>query len=279
IGPQDAQEWFGEPLSLEWGSYKTVEKVIDAIALHKGKLGDLFQGGLVKGAQRLEDERNIPALQYAIYGKGGGACILEVRQTPSWAINQAVASRGADHLKGFGTLDKINRADISQHYFGTPDGAKPMDITLKGAGSAKAEDRCAIISSLGLCNFLVATDPLLYPHEVFCRAVETLTGLKLSPQELEMAGRRIVNLEKAFNSRLGMRREDDKLCHRWMEEPIADGAGKGWKAGDYLEKLKDEYYQTHGWDVKTSLQTRKLLEEVGLAEVAQVLEKEGALAQ
>ncbi|MEK7847340.1 MAG: aldehyde ferredoxin oxidoreductase C-terminal domain-containing protein, partial [Chloroflexota bacterium] len=46
IGPQDTQEWFGEPLPLEWGDYKAVEKIIDVIALHKGKLGDLFQAGL-----------------------------------------------------------------------------------------------------------------------------------------------------------------------------------------------------------------------------------------
>ncbi|MDP2954136.1 MAG: aldehyde ferredoxin oxidoreductase C-terminal domain-containing protein, partial [Chloroflexota bacterium] len=191
IGPQDAQEWFGEPVALEWGDHKAVEKIIDVIALHKGKLGDLFQAGLYKGAQRLEEEKNISALQYALYGKGGAVFTEDIRHTPSWALNMAVASRGSDHLKGHGTLDKMNRADISQHYFGTPDGAKPFDITLKGAGSAKAEVRCGIINSLGLCIHLVSDDPILYPHELFCRALETAIGLKLTPDELEAVGRRV----------------------------------------------------------------------------------------
>ncbi len=101
----------------------------------------------------------------------------------------------------------------------------------------------------------------------------------MSPKELIRVGERTVNLEKAFNSRLGYRREDDRLCHRWMDEEMKGGPGKGWKAKDYLEQLKDEYYQYHGWDLSTSLPTRAKLSELGMEDVAEVLARERTLIE
>lgn len=41
------------------------------------------------------------------------------------------------------------------------------------------------------------------------------------------AGRRIVTLERCFNAREGVRREDDLLPWRMMNEPVPEGANKG----------------------------------------------------
>jgi len=85
------------------------------------------------------------------------------------------------------------------------------------------------------------------------------------------------NIQKAFNSRLGLRREDDTLCERWMNEPVLEGPLEGMQAANYLESVKDEYYQWRGWDRKTSLQTIEKLKELDLPDVARVLEKENAV--
>jgi aldehyde:ferredoxin oxidoreductase len=45
-----------------------------------------------------------------------------------------------------------------------------------------------------------------------------------------------------------------------------------------MEKALDEYYRFHGWDEQTSLPTRQKLVELGLEDVAQVLDKNSALA-
>ena len=92
-------------------------------------------------------------------------------------------------------------------------------------------------------------------------------------------GERICNLEKAFNSRVGMRREHDTVCERWMWEPTEEGMYPGRVAADMFEPVLDEYYQWRGWDVKSGLQTRTKLEELDLGEVADVLEADGALAR
>jgi aldehyde:ferredoxin oxidoreductase len=278
VDEKDTAEWLGEPIRLEWGDADAVDRMIDAIGLQSNRMGEILKGGVYRAAQMIEELKGKPVLQYALYGKGGAAFVEDVRNTPSWALNMAVASRGCDHLKGMGTLDKVNRPDISMLYFGTPDGAQFQDITLKGASSALAENRCALLNSLGVCVFLTAADPIAYPAEVFSRAVLACTGEQLTAGQLNITGERVVNLEKAFNSRLGYRREHDRICQRWMKEPMPEGMGKGWKAEDYLEGLKDEYYEWHGWDKETSLPTRKKLEELGMLDVAEVLQADNALA-
>jgi len=73
------------------------------------------------------------------------------------------------------------------------------------------------------------------------------------------------------------RREDDKLCERWLKEPQPEGFTKGWKADDYIEPLKDEYYGYRGLDRATSLLTRKKLEELDMGDFAEVLARENVL--
>jgi aldehyde:ferredoxin oxidoreductase len=277
VTEKDTKEWFGEPVSLEWGNIEAVDRIIDAVALQENELGRILSEGVYKAAQKIEAIKGVPVLQYALYGKGGAGFIEDVRNTPSWATNMAVASRGADHLKGLGTLDKVNDPEISTYYFGKPEGAEPFTTTFKGASSAFAENRCALINCLGICIFSVGSNPLNYPNEMFARAIHAATGMKLSGEELLLAGERTVNLEKAFNSRLGLRRGDDILCERWLKEPMPDGPGKGWKAEDYIEETKSEYYEFHGWDAETSLQTKEKLMELDMGDVADILGQENAL--
>ena len=44
-----------------------------------------------------------------------------------------------------------------------------------------------------------------------------------------------------------------------------------------LDKMLDEYYKLHGWDLKTSWPTRKTLEKLGLNFVGEELGKKGKL--
>ena len=44
-----------------------------------------------------------------------------------------------------------------------------------------------------------------------------------------------------------------------------------------FERMKDEYYQLRGWDVKTGLQTRKKLKELSLDSLCDEMEKRGLL--
>jgi aldehyde:ferredoxin oxidoreductase len=274
---EHTQQWFGEPVSLEWGNFDAVEKILRAVAFQENELGRICSHNIQKTAEALEKITDCPATPYLVCGKGGSAFHEEIRSFPIWAVNFAVASRGCDHLKGLSIIDKGFRQDISMAWLGKPDAGIGYTPDMKGAAAALAENYAASINCLGICIFRPATDPLCMPANLLTDAYAALTGVPLSPQELLLAGERACNLEKAFNVRLGLRRRDDTLCARWMDEPVTFEYGYGMKARDYLDNLLDEYYERHGWDKYSSLPTRKKLEELDMADIADVLAKEGAL--
>jgi len=274
ITEKDMVEWTGEPLSLEWGNAEAVDKILDAIALQSNQLGEILRVVGYQAAKRIEELKGIPVLQYANYGKGGSPQGESMRSRPQLAFGAAVAAIGGHHLQGAGIDEKS-----STLYLGKPDGGDSWSYTLKGAGQAVSEFFSSIANSLGVCRFAGGAHRNVsdYPLELYTSAFYALTGMEITPEEFYAAGKRIVNIQKAFNSRLGLRREDDSVCHRWMNEPMTDGPGKGMKMADFLEQAKDEYYEYHGWDKATSLQKREKLEELGLEDVIEVLEREGAL--
>jgi aldehyde:ferredoxin oxidoreductase len=277
INEADITEWAGEPLSLEWGNHHTVEQIIEATALQKNMLGQILQGGVYQAAKRIGELRGIEVLKYACYGKAGAAHGGSARSWVQMGLACALAPIGAHHTKGLG----LAPMESAMYFDGKLDAGDmtSRSVTLKGAGHAVSEDLMAIFNSLGICFFLVNRRLHRIPLDLYARALKSVTGINLTSEEVFMAGDRAANIQKAFNSRLGLRREDDTLCERWMNEPVLEGPLEGVKAADYLESAKDEYYQWRGWDMETSLQTTEKLEELGLRDVARVLEKENAVVR
>ncbi len=193
----------------------------------------------------------------------------------------AVASRGADHLKGIGLIEKFQRKDLSKMYFDGRTEAADLTIPeLKGACTALAENQVALLNSYGVCLFHWMMDPATYtPQDYYGGAYAAVTGIERTPEELMRDGERICNLEKAFNSRIGMRREHDTVCERWMWEPNPEGTYSNAVAADMFTTVLDEYYEWRGWEKDSGLQTRSRLEELGLEDVADVLADDGALAE
>ncbi len=275
ITAQDVIKWAGEPLSLEWGNIEAVEKVVDAIATQSNQLGRILRRGVYQAARQIEELKGVPVLQYANYGKGHATHEGTMRSRPQAAVYATLSAIGSHHLKGSGMDQKS-----SLHYFGRPDAANPWSYTLKGAAQAVSEYMSSLYNSLGVCKRSGADQRQLvdFSPELYAPALYALTGQEITPQELYTAGKRIVNMQKAFNSCLGLRRQDDTLCHRWMNEPATDGPARGMRVADHLEQAKDEYYEYHGWDKATSLQKREKLIELGLEDIVGVLEREKALA-
>ena len=86
-----------------------------------------------------------------------------------------------------------------------------------------------------------------------------------------MAGERTLNLERAFIVREGFRREDDRPPNRMAKEDVPNFGYKKLEPS-LFNKMLDEYYDSNGWDLKTSIPTRKKLEGLGLKDVADELE-------
>ncbi|MBM3299691.1 MAG: aldehyde:ferredoxin oxidoreductase, partial [Deltaproteobacteria bacterium] len=77
------------------------------------------------------------------------------------------------------------------------------------------------------------------------------------------------NLERAFDVRQGLRRDDDTLPDKFFDTPLAKGKYKGAVLDrTKFEQMKDEYYELRGWDKRTGVPTKEKLMELGLATVA-----------
>jgi len=91
-----------------------------------------------------------------------------------------------------------------------------------------------------------------------------VAGQPHNVQTILQAGERIINLQRAFACREGIRRKDDTLPKR-LVTALPDGGAAG-KAADLKYQL-NEYYQLRGWDDK-GIPTRERLQALGLSKVA-----------
>ncbi|UCF08550.1 MAG: hypothetical protein JSW28_02350, partial [Thermoplasmata archaeon] len=173
--------------------------------------------------------------------------------------------------------------------------------TLTGyGGKAKMvfwhENLSAVTDSMGSCRFMHASYYAQYPipelrakyskgkkkkvnsikyHEWLSAA----TGMDIGYEELLRIGERIVNLERAFNTRLGIRRTDDTLPKRFLHNPLPSGPAKGEVfSKKQLDKMIDEYYELRGWDKRTGLHQKKKLQELEMDDVLNDLKKRNLLA-
>ena len=75
--------------------------------------------------------------------------------------------------------------------------------------------------------------------------------------------------------REGIRRMDDTLPKRFLEEPIRSGPS----AGNVIEldEMLEEYYETRNWNPKTGIPTEEKLLELQLHDVVKDLKSHGIL--
>ena len=166
---------------------------------------------------------------------------------------------------------------MAEKLFGSKDAANPKTPKGKGKGVKWFEDLMAVVDSLGLCKFnYPGYMDIVSTPERLARGYYIVTGVKLSGEEMLQIGERIFNVEKAFNVRLGLTREDDNFSvpGKFLEEPLKDGSLKG-QVFD-LDTMLDEYYEARGWG-KDGLQTEEKLEGLGLQEIADELMTLGKL--
>ncbi|MFC1907082.1 aldehyde ferredoxin oxidoreductase family protein [Chloroflexota bacterium] len=145
-----------------------------------------------------------------------------------------------------------------------------------GRFSAIYEKWCTIVNSFGICFRMQSTR--LYSPEICADLYTAATGIPITADELLESAERAYNMYRVINTREGFSRKDDELPERWLNEPLKIGNKEGVPLKDYfktktvtredVDKLLDDYYDEHGWDIKTGVPTKKKLSELGLDDVA-----------
>jgi len=247
-------------LDLTWGHGETILALIHKVA-HREGFGDLLADGVKTAARRLGRGSE----EIAMEGKGLEVFQADVRSIKAYGLGNAVASRGADHLRSEPWFEFSNDPEEGVRRFGIPETAFRLEYKGKGLVVKHFEEMAAIADSLGVCKNTYNNMEVLSWDET-AELLHAGTGWDITGEEVQRIGERIVNLERLFIAREGITRRDDTLPKRFLEEPMPEGSGPSTGSVLELEPMLDEYYRARGWDVETGLPTREKLEELGLGE-------------
>ena len=214
-----------------WGDWRGMLTLVEQTARREG-----FGDRLAEGAMRLATSLH-PDAPNAVYAvKGLELPAHSARALKGLSIGYATATRGGSHH------DTRPTPQYAQGFDRRSTGDKP-------AFAVKSQHFTAVGDSLVMCRFTSERGFGLYVGEPYAEMVRAVTGFDMTVEELERIGERVINLERMFNVREGVRRADDRLPWKVMHEPIPDGPSAGmYCPPDELAAMLDEYYALRGWD-------------------------------
>jgi len=261
-------------LDLRFGNDEALLEMIRRICFRDGWLGDT----LADGGIRASDKIGKNSFDYLIQVKGMNNLHSDERATPALALGIATGSRGSDHLRSRPAIDLYHLPEeVLRKVYGNPvayDGPLSSEHTSYEGKSWQVlwQELCYMgVDCLGICKyhttFLGATLP---NFEDWSRVLYYNTGLEMSPRDIWDIADRCYTLERLFNLREGLTRDDlrkgDTLNHRYFDEPCLRGAPDVVGATidrEKFTKMIDEYYKHHGWD-ENGVPTPETLKRLGL---------------
>ena len=89
------------------------------------------------------------------------------------------------------------------------------------------------------------------------------TGWNMDVEEVKKVGRRVVNMMRLYDFKVGLTPDLEKPSTRYGSTPI-DGPVKGRSIMHHWERMLDKYYQLMGWDRKTGCPLPETLKGLGL---------------
>jgi aldehyde:ferredoxin oxidoreductase len=246
-------------LDLRFGNGDAALALIEKIAQRDG-LGDILADGVRAAATRLGIGESL-----AMEVKGLELFQADPRAMKGYGLGNAVASRGADHLRSEPWFEFSGDREEGIRRYGTADSSDRLAWRGKGRLVKDFEEKAAIADALGVCKNTYNNMEVLDWDET-AELLAAATGDTWTGESVRMAGERIVNVERLINARLGIDRRHDTLPKRFLEEPA--GPADSPSAGSIveLESMLDEYYTARGWDLATGLPTEDKLNELGLGD-------------
>ena len=234
-------------IALRWGDADAAAQIITRIA-HREGLGDILADGVKKAAERLGE----PAKKHAVFGKGGlEVWLMETRPFKGAALAGAVSDAGSPNRTTYAFPDFYFRSMtkqakmVAKNITGDEEAADPGYYEAKPKMVVFYENVHILSDSVGVCSIPFQPAGL----ELWRRALNATTGRDGQVKDLMQAAERIRNVERLFNLREGLTRDDDLLPDKLFDEALTDGPWKGAVLDrDRFEAMKSAYYSLRGWD-------------------------------
>jgi aldehyde:ferredoxin oxidoreductase len=249
-----------DDLDLKFGNSEAMIEMINKIGVRDG-LGDILAEGVKRAAEKIGKG----AERYANHVKGLEMTGYDIRGLKTGALGYAVSFSGADN---------------SRHAAFSPDlvGRLNRFKAEKGKGEVvkNIEDLYTVLDSLIVCKY--SRGSYHEGFEALSKIYTLVTDIKMTSEELRIAGERINNLGRLFNIREGFTRKDDHLPAKVMNTPIPDvgAVSKGSVVTQKeLNSMLDGYYKTRGWTTgeRGGIPKTGKLEKLGLKDFAYVINK------
>jgi aldehyde:ferredoxin oxidoreductase len=242
-------------IELKFGNDDAVIDLIEKTAKRIG-IGDLIAEGSLRAARIIGKGSE----RFAIQVKGLEIPGHSARALRGMALGYAVASRGGSHHDPRPTGEYAGASDRKA-------------VEGKAAWVIGTMQFTTIGDSMIICHFLERLLGFTL-NPKYAEMINIVTGFNYKFEELVEVAERILDLERAFNVRTGIRRKDDTLPRRFLEEPIPEGPSKGMYTDEQtLNKMLDDFYTLKGWEKRTGIPTKEKLIKIGLEDVAKELEK------
>jgi aldehyde:ferredoxin oxidoreductase len=242
-------------VNFKFGNDDAMIAYIEKTAKREG-LGQLMAEGSLRASRMIGGDSE----RYAIQVKGLEFPGHSARALRGMALGYATATRGASHHDPRPTGEYAGVSDRKA-------------VEGKAVWVIGTQQMTTIGDCLVQCHFLERLLGFTLTQK-FVDMINPVTGFNYSFGELVDVAERVLDLERAFNVRTGIRRVDDTLPRRFLEEPISDGPSKGMNTDEpTLNRMLDDFYGLKEWDPKTGIPTKQKLVRMGLEDVALTLEK------
>jgi len=244
-------------LELEFGCGETILALLEKISRREG-FGDLLADGVRTAAHRLGRGQEL-----AMEVKGLELFQADVRAMKGYALGNAVASRGADHLRAEPWFEFSGDHEEAIRRYGIPEVADRLAWKGKGKLVAHFEEMAAISDALGVCKNTYNNMEVLDWDET-AELLSAATGWIWKGEQVRLVGERIVNAERLLNACWGITRRDDTLPKRFLEEPAGPQNSPSFGSIVELTPMLDEYYAIRDWSQASGLPTSSKRRKLGL---------------
>jgi len=237
-------------LDLRFGNAEAVFAAIKLIATRQGKLGVLLSEGVKRAAQKVGNGSE----KFAIQIKGMEQSAYATHNATAMLVSYMTCDVGAHHNRAWAiTYDlQVGRDRVA------PD---------KVARVIWLQNFRPMFDVLGACRLQWVE--LGIDRDLYMPALEAITGIRRSWEDLEKVGERIWNLARLYWQREieDFGRDWDLPAPRFYEDPPTTGvtAGQITRFED-VQRLLDMYYEQRGWDANGA-PTAETLERLNLTVV------------
>lgn len=273
---------FTDGIPMTWSNADGVLELIPKIAVREGCGDELAKGPYWVGLDLGEE-----ALKYVYHQKGMVATGVETRSTIGAMLSFAISNRGSHHLSGLPTAEWVNNPSVAIYVAGYEEAGDIQSYHPEAKSNLVRyyENLFELPDSLGICKFTYGHAGFWHDSvenmdkfwEYLVKGTSYATGIEYTKKDFEEIAERSWQMERALIAMRGMRRVDDMPNWRCQNEECPGDHPVGPIPlppinMEKFNKVVDQYYQLRGW-TNDGVPTRAKLEEVGLADLADMMER------